>query len=75
MECYGKILESCRKLKNLWNMNLTVIPIVVGALGMVPKFQRELEIRKRIEIIHTTVEISYNNENSLGEAGIDLLSL
>ena len=41
--------------KKLWNMKVMVIPIVVGALGMVPKglvsWQGELEIRGRAETI------------------------
>ena len=32
-----KYLDLARKLKNLWNMKVTVIPIVVGALGTIPK--------------------------------------
>ena len=43
-----------RELKKLWNMMVTVIPIVVSALKIVPKdqgkIQGELEIRRRIEI-------------------------
>ena len=32
---------------------LTVIPIIVGALGMVPKdLEKRLEIKERIETIH-----------------------
>ena len=30
-------LDLARELKTLWNMNLTVIPIVHGALGTIPK--------------------------------------
>ena len=41
------------RLKKLWNMNMTVIPIVYGALGMVPKGLekrlRELKIIGRIK--------------------------
>ena len=53
MDCKGKIKESKkrdkysdldRELKMLWKMKLTVIPIVVGAFGIVPKgLQRKLE--------------------------------
>ena len=54
-----KYLDLARELKRkLWNMWVTGIPIVVGALGTVPKgFEKnlkELEIRGRIEAIQTT---------------------
>ena len=39
-----KFLDLARELKNLLNMKVTVIPIVVGALGMVPK-----GLEKRLE--------------------------
>ena len=32
-----QILRPYQGTKKLWNMRMTVIPIVVGALGMVPK--------------------------------------
>ena len=32
-----KYLNLSKELKTLWNMKLTMIPIVVGALGTVPK--------------------------------------
>ena len=32
-----KYLDLARELKKLWNMKVKVIPIVVGALGTVPK--------------------------------------
>ena len=44
--------------KNIWNMKVTVIPIVVGALGTIPKGlikrPEELEIRGQVETIQTT---------------------
>ena len=47
-----------RELKNLWNMKVMVIPILIGALGMVPKsLVRELEefeIGGRTKTIKTT---------------------
>ena len=49
-----KYLDTARKLEKLWNMRAKVIPIVVGALGTVPKSLEELEIRGRIETIQTT---------------------
>ena len=45
-------------LKKLWNMKVTFIPIVIGALGTVTKElvkrQEDLEIRGRVETIQTT---------------------
>ena len=39
-----KYLDLARELKKLWNMKVTVIPIVIGALGTIPKgFVRGLE--------------------------------
>ena len=32
-----KYLDLARELKNLWNMKVTFIPIVIGALGTVTK--------------------------------------
>ena len=52
---YGVVAS---ELKELWTMRMTVIPLVTGVLGTVPKgFERgleELEIRKRIGTILTT---------------------
>ena len=36
-EKMSKYLDLARELKKLWNMKVTVIPIVVGALGTVTK--------------------------------------
>ena len=48
-------LNLARKLKELWNMKLTLIPIVIGALGMVIKELvhrlEDLEIREQVETI------------------------
>ena len=53
-----KYLDLARELKSLWNMKVTVIPIVIGALGTVSKgLERgleKLEIRRRSETIQTT---------------------
>ena len=53
-----KYLDLARELKKLWNMKMTIIPIVIGALGTVTKglVQRldDLEIRRRVENIQTT---------------------
>ena len=52
------IIIIIRELKKLRNMKVTVIPMIVGALGTVPKSLvervKELEIKERIETIPTT---------------------
>ena len=57
-EKIDKYLALTRELEKLINVKVTVIPIVVGALGTVPKSLkmklRELEIRGRIDTIQTT---------------------
>ena len=57
-EKVNRYLDLARELKKLWNMRVTVIPIVIGALGMVPKCSEErldeLKFRGRIETIKTT---------------------
>ena len=46
-----------RELKKLWNMKVTIIPIVIGVLGTVTKGLikglKDLEIRGRVETIQT----------------------
>ena len=58
IEKKDKYLDLTRELKKLWNMRVKVIPIVIGALGTVPKgLERslnELEIKGRIDTIQTT---------------------
>ena len=53
----GKYLELTKELKNLWNMNVTVIPIVIGMFGTVTKGLKQgledLEITE-VETIQTT---------------------
>ena len=50
-----KYLHLARELKNLWNMKVTVIPIVIGALVTVTKSLvqglLQLEIRGQVDII------------------------
>ena len=54
-----KYLDLARELNMLCNMRVIVIPVVVDALGTVPKGLEsrleELEIRRRIKIIQATV--------------------
>ena len=46
------------KLKKLWNMKVTIVPIVIGALGTVTKGLlkglEDLEVGGRVETIQTT---------------------
>ena len=58
IEKKDKYLDLARELKKLWNMEVKIVPIVIGALGMVPKCLEkslsELGIKGRIETIQTT---------------------
>ena len=53
-----KYLDLVRKLKKLWNMKVTIVPIVIGALGTITngllKGLEDLEIGGRVETIQTT---------------------
>ena len=53
-----KYLYFARELKKLWNMQVTIIPIVIGAFGTVtkglPKGLEDLEVGRRVETIQTT---------------------
>ena len=53
-----KFLDLARELQKLWNMKVTIIPIVIGAYGTVTKGLLKglqyLEIRGRVDIIQTT---------------------
>ena len=52
-----KYLDLARELKKLWNMKVTFIPIVIGALGTITKGLvqglEDLEIRGQVETIRT----------------------
>ncbi len=54
----GKYLDLARELKKLWNMKVTIIPIVIGAFGSVTKGLlkglENLEVGGRVETIQTT---------------------
>ena len=54
-----KYLDLARELKKLWNMYVTIIPIVIGAFGTVRegllKGMEDLEFGGRVETIQTTV--------------------
>ena len=53
-----KYLDLARELKKLWNMQVTIIPIVTGAFGTVTKGLlkglEDLEVAGRVETIQTT---------------------
>ena len=53
-----KYLDFARELKKLWNMKVTIIPIVIGAFGTVTKGLlkglEDLEVGGRVETIKTT---------------------
>ena len=53
-----KYLDLARELKKLWNMKVTIIPIVIGPFGTVTKGLlkglEDLEVGGRVEIIQTT---------------------
>ena len=52
-----KYLDLARELKKLWNMLVTIIPIVIGAFGTVTKGLlkglEDLEVGGRVETIQT----------------------
>ena len=53
-----KYLDLARELKKPWNMKVTMIPVISGALGTVTKGLvqglEDLEIKGRMETIQTT---------------------
>ena len=66
-----KYLELAREWKKLWNMKVTIIPIVIGALSTINKRLvqglEDLEIRGPVETIKTIIEIVQNTEKSPGD--------
>ena len=60
-ECEKKdnYLDLARELKNLWNMKVTIVPIVIGAFGTITKGLlkglEDLEVGGRVETIQMTV--------------------
>ena len=53
-----KYLDLARELKKLWNVKVTIIPIVIGAFGTVTKGLlkglEDLKVGSRVETIQTT---------------------
>ena len=58
-----KYLDLVRELKKIWNKKVTVIPVVIDALGTIPKSlvkgPEELEIWRWAETIQTTEQSEY----------------
>ena len=56
-----KYLDLARDLKKLWNMKVTIVPIVIGALETVTKGLlkglEDLEVGGRVETIQTTASL------------------
>ena len=54
----NKYLDLARELKKLWNMKVTIVPIVIDALGIITKGLlkglEDLEVGGRVETIQTT---------------------
>ena len=54
-----KYLDLARELKKLWNMQVKIIPILIGTFGTVTKVLlkglEDLEVGGRVETIQTTV--------------------
>ena len=54
----NKYLDIARELKKIWNMKMTIIPIVIGALGTVTKWLlkglEDLKVGGRAETNQTT---------------------
>ena len=54
-----KYLDLTRELKKLWNMKVTIVPIVFGVFGTVTKWLlkglQDLEVGGRVETIQVTV--------------------
>ena len=53
-----KYLDPAREMKKLWNMKITIMPIVIAALGTITKgllkILKDLEIGRRVEAIQMT---------------------
>ena len=53
-----KYLDLARELKKLWNVKVTIVPIVIGAFGTITKGllkgQEDLEVGGRVETIQMT---------------------
>ena len=66
-EKLDKYQDLARELKKLWNMNLQVIPIIIGALGTIPKdlHQRLKEIGIETKIVELQKTVILNSARIL----------
>ena len=64
-----KYLDLARELKKLWNMKVTIVPIVIGALGTITKGLlkglEDLEVGGRVETIQTTAKTDVKNSRGV----------
>ena len=69
-----KYVDLARELKKLWNMKVTFIPIVIGAIATdgIVKGLGDLEIKGRVNTIQTTALL---RSARILETWSDLLSL
>ena len=80
-ENVDKHLDIARELQKMWNVRVTLIPFVVGMLGMIPKGLKkkrleELEIKGKIKTIQPTALLrSARILRRILETREDLLSL
>ena len=75
-----KYHDLARELKKLWNMKVTIIPVVIGAFGTVTKGLlkglEDLEVGGRVETIQTTALLRTSRiQRRVLETWGDLLSL
>ena len=75
-----KYLDLARELKKLWNMKVTIVPIVIGVFGTITKGLLEglegLEVGRRVETIQMTALLrTARILRRVLETGEDLLSL
>ena len=75
-----KYLDLARELKKLWNMKVTIVPIVIGAFGTITKGLlkglEDLQVGRRVETLQMTALLRTTRilRRILGTRG-DLLSL
>ena len=57
----NKYLDLARELKKLWNMKVTIVPILIGVLGTITKGLlkglEDLEVGRQVETIQMTARI------------------
>ena len=62
-----KYLDLAKELNKLWNLKVTIVPIVIGAFGTITKgllkSLEDLEVGGRVETIQMTDSIAENGQN------------